>query len=172
MSETTSRVDRQTFFWGILLLTAGIVLGLAELALLAYADLWEWWPLALVAFGLGRLITCPNTKCRRTGVWLALVGCWLLLNTLSLFGFHWSDSWPLLLIGGGLLDVVWPTPDDDRYDGFVWLAIGGWLLLNTRDILDFTWRDSWPLLLVFVGAAIVLKALLQAIPALAGGRQE
>jgi hypothetical protein len=102
---------------------------------------------------------------------VVLVGLWLLITTLGLFGFGWTNSWPLMILAAGLLDVVWPTPDDDRFDGFVWVAVGGWLLLTVRHLFGLSWRDSWPLLLVFVGVAIVLKALLQAIPALAGGRQ-
>jgi hypothetical protein len=172
MTEPQAGIDRRTLLVGAVLLTAGTLLGLARLELFELASLRGWWPLAVVAFGLGWTATGADRKTQRSGVWFALVGAWLLVNTLELFGFHWTDSWPLLPIGGGLLDLLWPTPEDDRYDGFVWMAVGVWLLLNTRDYLDFTWSDSWPLLLVFVGVAILLKAVVQAIPVLTGGRQQ
>jgi hypothetical protein len=155
----------------VLLVVVGVLFTLFELDLVAWSRVGDWWPLVVVAAGVGRIVAAGEGKGRRSGVWVILVGLWLQLTTLHLFDFGWSDSWPLLIIAGGLFDVLWPTPEDDRYNGFVWLAVGGWLLLTVRHYFDLTWRDSWPLLLVFVGVAIVLKALLQTIPALAGGRQ-
>jgi hypothetical protein len=171
MSEPDRQVDRQPLFWGVLLVVVGVLFTLFELQLVAWWHFGQWWPLVVVAAGVGRIAASAEAKGRRGGVWVVIVGVWLLITTLGVLDFGWTDSWPLLIVAGGLIDVLWPTPEDDRYDGFVWLAVGCWLLLTVRHFFGLTWRDSWPLLLVFVGAAIVLKALLQAIPALAGGRQ-
>jgi hypothetical protein len=101
---------------------------------------------------------------RRSGAVLVVVGCWQLINTLELWGFHWSNSWPLMPLFLGLLWLAWPFGDEDRGAGAVMAGVGLWLLCNTRDLFGLTWSNSWPLLLVFVGLSMVVRAIVQAMP--------
>lgn len=170
MTEAHPTIDRSTLSWGLLLLASGLLLGLSRLDLLDLSPS-SWWPLAPILVASGHLLSAPDRKHRRLAAWFLLIGLWLLVNSVGLFGFSWPDSWPLLVIGGGLVDVLWPTPSDDRYDGLVWAAAGVWMLAVTRHWLALSWRDSWPVLLVLFGLAMLLKALLQGFPALTGRRQ-
>jgi hypothetical protein len=43
------------------------------------------------------------------GAVLIVLGGWLLVNTLGLLGFWWSNSWPLILIAIGLVQFVEPS---------------------------------------------------------------
>lgn len=172
MSDIEPRIDRPTLAWGsFLVLVGALAFVVARLEGDDVSPAERWWPLLLVALGVSRFIAGSDRRHCRSGAWLALLGGWLLINTLGLLGFDWLDSWPLLIIGGGLVDLVWPTRSDDRYDGSAWLASGVWLLLIARGRVDVDWWDAWPLLLVFFGVALLAKAVVQAIPALAGGRK-
>ncbi len=102
---------------GVGRLVAGLVLiALGTLFLLERFDLlkpWDlarafadYWPLILVALGLGKVLGGRGRSDRRGGVVLLLIGAWLQVNTLELFDFRWHNSWPLLLIAFGVLLVV------------------------------------------------------------------
>jgi LiaI-LiaF-like transmembrane region len=96
---------------GIVVLGIGIIL-LAD----RYLDtdvrlVHSWWPLILILMGAARLVALPpqperRAGCRRSGVWLIMVGLWALVSDSHLFGFTFATSWPLLLIGAGVL-MVW-----------------------------------------------------------------
>ena len=121
-----------------------------------------------VAVGVWRLITARQPGHRRDGAWIALVGLWLLVNTLELFGLFWHNSWPLMMILVGLLHIVWPKDKDERVGGVVLLAVGSWLLLTVTHTFGLDWRTAWPMLMVIAGVACVVKALMRALPALMG----
>ena len=99
-----------------------------------------------------------------------MVGIWLLVNTLQVFGLFWHNSWPVLMILLALLRIAWPHGDEDRGGGIVLLSVGTWLLLTVTHTFGLEWRTAWPLLLVLVGLSFVVKALLHALPAFVGGR--
>jgi len=99
-----------------------------------------------------------------------MVGIWLLVNSLQLFGLFWHNSWPVLMILVGLLRIAWPGDNEDRAGGLVVLSVGIWCLLVVTHTFGLEWRTAWPLLLVLVGLSMVVRALLQALPALLGGR--
>jgi predicted membrane protein len=91
-----------------------------------------------------------------TGSVIALLGAFLLLDTLNLFSFDiaWRTWWPLLLIGGGLLMYM-----NDRSNGW-WsgLLIGGGFLflLKTLGIISINpWQLFWPIVLIVIGLSIL-----------------
>ncbi len=91
---------------GVILIAAGVFFLLFNLGVVEIDVPWQWWPLVLVAIGTGRLVTAGNHEERRSGVTLILIGGWLLVNFLDLFGLGWRNSWPLLIIiAGGMM--VW-----------------------------------------------------------------
>lgn len=55
----------------------------------------RFWPLLVVCIGLAHLIR-PGSG--RPSIFLLLLGIWLQISTLGLFGLGFSDSWPLLII--------------------------------------------------------------------------
>jgi hypothetical protein len=157
-----SNIDRAPLGFGVALIALGTLMTLSRLDLLAVSSLAPWWPLALFAVGGGVAALGERPKALRTGVWLSLVGCWLLVNTLQLAGFRWWTSWPLMVMLAGAFQLFWPDEGEERGGGFMTLAIGTWLLATTQGWFGLGWRDSWPILLVLAGIATLLKALTQA----------
>ena len=90
--------------WGLILIAVGLVFTLQNLDWieLDMRAVWQYWPLILVAIGLAKLFD-RQELC--SGLWLIVLGLWLQLNQLQLWGFTWHNSWPLLLIGIGILIV-------------------------------------------------------------------
>ncbi len=170
MSEPETRIDTSLLGWGVALVLAGLALTLVQLDLIHVEGVARFWPLLVIGGGIWQLATARKPKKRRDGVWIVLVGLWLLVNTLELFGLFWHNSWPVLMILIALLRIAWPDADEDRGGGFVLLAVGTLLLLTVTHTFGLDWRTAWPLLLVMVGISYVIKALLRALPAFVGGR--
>lgn len=72
---------------------------------------WGWWPLILVAIGLGRLLGGRGRRDVQGGLWLIFAGLWLVANFEHLFGLTWQNSWPLMVIAGGAM-LVWGAVAD------------------------------------------------------------
>ena len=96
---------------GAILLAMGIVMLLDRTEWLGgYA--WRAFPgFILVALGLTGMIgnwrACEGKQGSPfTGLWLILVGCWLIANSLRVFGLTYQTSWPLLIVAAGTLIVV------------------------------------------------------------------
>jgi hypothetical protein len=99
-STSEKRVDG--LMGGLILIAVGAVFLLLQQGILRMAGIWDWWPLIVVAMGLGKLVS-GGAKRRRDGLWLLFVGGWLLANTQHLFGLNWQNSWPVMVIGLGML---------------------------------------------------------------------
>jgi predicted membrane protein len=91
---------------GALLIGLGVLFTLDNFGVVDAGDIFRYWPLALVGFGLLKLVQARFPEQRVGGVVLMGVGALLLLRTLHIMSFHLREVWPVLLvIGGGLL--VW-----------------------------------------------------------------
>jgi hypothetical protein len=168
-NEPAKTLDTGVLFWGAALIVGGLVITLVNLDLVDVEGVASFWPLLVVAVGLGRLATAGTTEKRRTGLWITLVGGWLLLNTLRLGGLFWHDSWPLMMLLVAAFNMAWPGEGERRSSQLLLLAVGGWLALTvTFGVLE--WRSSWPLLLILIGLSFVTGAVAQALPALRRGR--
>ena len=102
-------VERQDGNGHVLVGAALILIGLAFLA--DQADWLEFsisarlWPLALILFGVARLLA-PGKRPRRTAVWLFAIGIWGLISEFEWFGLGYATSWPLLIVAAGLNIVL------------------------------------------------------------------
>ena len=164
------RIDRSVLAFGVALVVAGLVLTLVKLDLIHLEGLSRLWPLFVVGYGVSHMVGAEKPKKRRAGLWIAMVGVWLLVNSLQLFGLFWHNSWPLLMILLALLRIFWPGDNEDRAGGLLLLSVGTWMLLVVTHSFGLEWRTAWPLLLVLVGLSMVVRAVLQALPTLMGGR--
>jgi cell wall-active antibiotic response 4TMS protein YvqF len=162
------RFDRSALFWGVVLILGGVALTLAKLDLLRVTGLSSFWPLLVVALGVAQLFGLRGRRRRRGGAFLVLVGIWLLVNTLGLFGLFWNDSWPVLIVELAILRIVWPHGDEDRAGGLMMLSAGIWLCLVVTHTFGLEWKTAWPLLLVLVGLSLIVKAVTRALPAFLG----
>lgn len=98
-------------------------LGLVALGLLFLFDrlqmadvhylLRHYWPLIIVFIGGVKLLRGRIWN----GLWLVVVGLWLQIATLHLFGMTFSSSWPLLLIALGAGMILRTVAEGAKRDG-------------------------------------------------------
>ena len=88
--------------WGLALIVLGGVLLLDRFEVIDIGDFWRLWPLVVIYFGCMQLVVPRDGK---RSAWLLIVGIWLLVSTLEVFGFDYGNSWPLLimLVGASML---------------------------------------------------------------------
>jgi hypothetical protein len=88
---------------GLILIALGVVFLLGQQGLFGLPGIREWWPLIVVAVGVGKLVGAGSGRGRRGGLWMLFVGLWLLANANHYLGLDWHNSWPILVIGGGVM---------------------------------------------------------------------
>lgn len=96
-------------FVAVCLVVAGTLLFLDNIGVLRIRNLWDYWPIILIAFGVGKLSGGRQNSERLAGLFLVLFGALFLLLTLHVFAIHsWDDSWPLslLLIAFGVIALI------------------------------------------------------------------
>jgi hypothetical protein len=105
-----------------------VVMAMGIVMLLDRSDLvgpyaWRAFPgFILVLLGLtgaiGNWRACAGRRgTPLSGLWLILVGCWLIVNALNFFGMTYRTSWPFLIIAAGTMVVlreVFPGLREDR----------------------------------------------------------
>ena len=88
--------------FGVVLMAVGVLLLLDKMELIEIRSLWQYWPLLVVALGVGGLF--ERRERRRTGRDTAFIlnGFLMLMMNLHTLDLTWRDHWPLLIVGGGL----------------------------------------------------------------------
>jgi predicted membrane protein len=84
----------------------GCLLLLDNLGIVRFHDVWQYWPALLVAWGVSRIIDSRTPSGWVWGAAVALVGAFLLLDTLDIIVFNFAVVWPLLLIAFGVSVLV------------------------------------------------------------------
>jgi predicted membrane protein len=132
---TTSR-NASRLFAGLVVFALGILALLGNFGIVRVHDVWRFWPLVLIALGLGKMLRAGGgatlfTPGRFGGVVLFIVGLWLLLENLGLWSYSIGDLWPLLavlvgawLVWGGLGHHAREAPADasSRLNSFAMLG--------------------------------------------------
>lgn len=83
---------------GVALIVVGTIFLLGRADLISMPRVWQFWPLFVIWIGLVQLFK-PDGG--RRSVFVLLIGIWLQISTLELFGLGFSDSWPLAIIAVG-----------------------------------------------------------------------
>ena len=88
-------------FFGAIVVAVGCLLLLDNLGIVRFHDIWQYWPVLLVAFGVSRIVDSRTPSGWIWGGMVTLVGAFLLLDTLDIIAFQ--------LRGGlaGTSDRVW-----------------------------------------------------------------
>jgi hypothetical protein len=88
--------------FGLMLLWLGTLFFLDEANIVESEPFWKYWPVAIVLFGVVKLITPGN---RAFGALATIFGMGFLLDSLDIWEFDWSLVFPSLLVfaGGTLL---------------------------------------------------------------------
>jgi predicted membrane protein len=94
---------------GALIVAVGLVILLDNLKIVRVYDIWRFWPLFLVAFGLTRILESRSPASNVWGGLMVLIGLIFLLDNLHIlvFDFDLGDLiWPLLVIGAGVFMLL------------------------------------------------------------------
>lgn len=107
MTETgVRRVPLAKLLWGVVLIVLGILFTLDNADIIDVGDYWRFWPVILIAMGVAKFTQPEGSERRGSGVWLIMIGSWLLVGSLELFGLDYGTSWPLLIVAVGV-SIIW-----------------------------------------------------------------
>jgi len=93
---------------GALLILAGAMLLLENQGFLDIGPIWRFWPLIVVGFGALKLFRAESRAEQSSGVWIVLIGIWLLVSVLHLWGLGFRDTWPAVFIAFGA-SILWKS---------------------------------------------------------------
>ncbi len=91
---------------GVVVICLGILFTLDKLGYVEAGTLWDYWPVLLIAAGVGRFLQPRACRGRGVGAFLIVLGVWFLLNNLDVIPYRLSDYWPVLLVVLGAA-MVW-----------------------------------------------------------------
>jgi Domain of unknown function (DUF5668) len=107
MEHIKHRLHSQ-FGIGIFFLIIGVVLLLDNFDILSVGSIWQYWPVIIIAIGLGKFLDAQVAREYQKACWMLFIGGWLFISELHVFGLHYSNSWPILLIGVGI-GMLWKS---------------------------------------------------------------
>lgn len=93
-------------FFGAVIVAIGCLLLLDNLGILYFRDIWRYWPVLLIVFGLERIVDSRMPSGWIWGGMVALAGAFILLRNLDIIFFDFSVIWPVILIAVGLSVLV------------------------------------------------------------------
>jgi hypothetical protein len=87
----------------MVLIGVGALFLLNNLGIIRFHDIFVYWPVALIAWGVFKVVDQPATKDKVVGGILTGIGGILLMGNLGIPHMGWGDLWPLILIAVGVL---------------------------------------------------------------------
>jgi predicted membrane protein len=79
---------------------------LDNLGIVRFHDVWQYWPVILIAYGISRVVGSHSPSGHVWGGVVALIGAFLLLDNLDIISFNPDVIWPMLLIAFGVSVLV------------------------------------------------------------------
>ena len=92
----------------------GLLLLLDNMHIVRIHDIWRFWPVLLIVFGVSRVLEAHAPAGYIWGGVLALIGALLLLDNLDIVFFNADLVWPILIIGFGA-SMLLRAMDRKRY---------------------------------------------------------
>jgi predicted membrane protein len=90
------------FVAGLVVVAIGVILLLDQEGIVRAWDVWRFWPVVLIAFGLARMVRSGDAPDKLWGTIEVGFGVIFLLGALGYRHFSFSHTWPLLIVGVGL----------------------------------------------------------------------
>lgn len=91
---------------GGIIVLVGLSLLLDNMGIVRFHDVWQYWPVLLIVYGVSRIVSCQAVSSLVWGGAVALIGAFLLLDNLDIIAFNFSYIWPLIIIAFGLSMLV------------------------------------------------------------------
>ena len=91
---------------GGIIVLVGLALLLDNMGIVSFRDVWRYWPVLLIVYGVSRVLSCHRTSGYIWGGAIALIGTFLLLDNLDVVFFNAALIWPLVIIAFGLSMLV------------------------------------------------------------------
>lgn len=99
---------------GGLIVVIGLMLLLDNMGIVRFHDVWRYWPVLLIIYGVSRILECHRPSGYVWGGLITLAGALFLLDNLDIVVFDFNFIWPLLLIAFGL-SMLLRSMDHKRY---------------------------------------------------------
>ncbi len=99
---------RRQVIWGLTLVAFGVAYLVNRDDHEAVATLWQYWPLVLIAFGIGNMLPPTHGRQFVDGLSQVLFGAWFFIVFEGWWGLTFGNSWPLLIIVAGAGMVLQP----------------------------------------------------------------
>ena len=126
---------------GLLIICAGIAFLLQNLGYLQNIEIWNFWPVLLIIFGLNHLAQPAESRQPLTGIILVTIGGLFLLDNLAIIPYGFGDFWPVILILVGIFiikNAAWTgakkTPASSDFINLSLMLGGGDFKYNTPNL--------------------------------------
>jgi predicted membrane protein len=103
---------------GAIIVLVGLGLLLDNMGIVRFHDVWHYWPVLLIVYGVSRILSCQAVSSLVWGGAIALIGAFLLLDNLDIINFNFEYIWPVIIIAFGL-SLLFRAVDRRRYLGGV-----------------------------------------------------
>lgn len=87
----------------LVLIAVGAIFFLNNLGIVPFHDIFVYWPVVLIAWGIFKVVDQPESRSKVLGGILIGIGGILLMGNLGIPHMGWGDLWPLILIAVGVL---------------------------------------------------------------------
>ncbi|HYR43516.1 MAG TPA: DUF5668 domain-containing protein [Terriglobia bacterium] len=91
---------------GVIFLVIGAVFLLGNMGYLDVREVFAYWPLILIVFGVVRIVESREDYGQTAGIFWVVVGLLFLLGSFGIIRLAFHELWPVLLIGVGAL-MLW-----------------------------------------------------------------
>jgi hypothetical protein len=97
--------ERKRVVWGVILISAGVVLLLGQLGFAGIIPPLHWWPSILFVIGAAQILTADRPKVVASGLSMMLLSLWFFACIYHWYGLSYRNGWPLLLVifGGEII---------------------------------------------------------------------
>jgi predicted membrane protein len=108
MSRRHYRSGSHGIFFGAIVVAVGCLLLLDNLGIFRFHDIWQYWPVLLIAFGASRIVDSRTLSGWIWGGMVTLVGAFFLLRNLDIlpFDLDFAVIWPVIVIAIGISVLV------------------------------------------------------------------
>jgi len=105
MNRESGRSAAAGILFGVAIVAVGTGLLLDNIGVIHFEDMWRFWPLGLMAYGVMQVLQKRNSTGLVWGGLAVLIGFLFLLDNFQILRFHFDIGamiWPVVLIGFGL----------------------------------------------------------------------